>query len=424
MFVDQARIFVKAGDGGHGGVSFRREKYVPNGGPDGGNGGKGGNIILEADKDLRTLLAFKYKRKYKGENGQNGSGSRCTGRSGKDLIIKVPVGTIIKNEKTERIIFDLKEHGQQFLAAEGGRGGQGNMNYATATRQAPRFAQGGMKGQEKSLILELKLLADVGLLGFPNVGKSTLLSRTTAAKPKIANYHFTTIEPNLGVVAYQDYDPFIIADIPGIIEGAHQGAGLGYQFLRHIERTKLLIHLLDASGMEGRDPKADFDTINQELWAYNERLAARVQIVALNKIDLCDEAHVQELKTYFEEKGYDVFPISAATGEGLQALMSKTVTLLKEIGEVEPIFDIEPEEHDVEEDRAQVIEVYQEEGKYFVTGEFIERLLQSVNFDDYDSVGYFQRMLKDKGVFKKLEKLGVQDGDVVSLNEFEFEYFH
>ncbi len=423
MFVDQAKIFVKAGDGGHGGMSFRREKYVPNGGPDGGNGGRGGNIIIEADKDLRTLLAFKYKRKYKGENGQNGSGGRCTGRSGKDLIIKVPVGTIIKNQKNERIIFDLKEDGQQFLVAEGGRGGQGNMNYATATRQAPRFAQGGMKGQEKALILELKMLADVGLLGFPNVGKSTLLSVATAAKPKIANYHFTTLEPNLGVVAYKDYDTFIMADIPGIIEGAHQGAGLGYQFLRHIERTKLLIHLLDASGLEGRDPKKDFDTINRELIAYNERLASRVQIVALNKIDLCDAKHLEELKAYFEEKGYEVFPISAATGEGLQVLISRTLTLLKEIGDVQPIFDIEPEEPDEAIDKDQIIEVYREEGKYYVTGDFIERLLLSVNFDDYDSVGYFQRMLKDKGVFKKLEKLGVQDGDIVSLNEFEFEYF-
>ena len=425
MFVDQAQIYVTAGSGGHGGMSFRREKYVPNGGPDGGNGGRGGDVVLVADAGLRTLLAFKYRKKYKAESGGNGTGGRSTGKSGSDLIIKVPVGTIAKDKTTGRIICDLNQDGDRCIVAQGGRGGLGNMNFSTPTRQAPRFAQGGVRGQERTLVLELKLLADVGLLGFPNVGKSTFLSMVTAAKPKIANYHFTTIVPNLGVAAWKNYDPFVIADIPGIIEGAHEGTGLGIQFLRHVERTKLLIHMLDASGSEGRDPLADFKAINAELAEYNERLAKRTQVVALNKADLIAEPEVLTLlQEEFAELGYESFVISAATGQGIDKLLSRVIQLLDEIGEVEPIFEVEAEEPlvykaDFEEEDFTI----HKDGKvYVVEGDF-ERLINSVNFDDYDSIGYFQRVLKDKGVFAKLEAMGIEDEDIVRLQDIEFEYF-
>ncbi|WP_133966459.1 GTPase ObgE [Eubacterium limosum] len=425
MFVDQAQIYVTAGNGGHGGMSFRREKYVPNGGPDGGNGGRGGNVIVQADNGLRTLLAFKYRKKYKAESGGNGTGGRSTGKSGEDLLIKVPVGTVVKDKTTGRILCDLSEDGESSIVAQGGRGGLGNMNFSTSTRQAPRFAQGGVKGQERTLVLELKLLADVGLLGFPNVGKSTFLSMVTAAKPKIANYHFTTIVPNLGVVEWKDYDPFVIADIPGIIEGAHEGTGLGIQFLRHVERTKLLIHMLDASGSEGRDPLADFKAINEELKEYNERLAQRMQVVALNKTDLiADPEELELLVSEFEAMGYEVFPISAATGKGIDALLSRVIQLLDEIGEVEPIFEVEADEDvvykaDFDEEP---FTVHKEGDVYVVEGDF-ERLINSVNFEDFDSIGYFQRVLKDKGIFKKLEEMGIQDEDTVRLQDIEFEYF-
>lgn len=425
MFVDQAQIYVTAGNGGHGGMSFRREKYVPNGGPDGGNGGRGGNVIVQADSGLRTLLAFKYRKKYKAESGGNGTGGRSTGKSGEDLLIKVPVGTVVKDKTTGRILCDLSGDGESCIVAQGGRGGLGNMNFSTSTRQAPRFAQGGVKGQERTLVLELKLLADVGLLGFPNVGKSTFLSMVTAAKPKIANYHFTTIVPNLGVVEWKDYDPFVIADIPGIIEGAHEGTGLGIQFLRHVERTKLLIHMLDASGSEGRDPLADFKAINEELKEYNERLAQRMQVVALNKTDLiADPEELELLVSEFEAMGYEVFPISAATGKGIDALLSRVIQLLDEIGEVEPIFEVEADEDvvykaDFDEEP---FTVHKDGNVYVVEGDF-ERLINSVNFEDFDSIGYFQRVLKDKGIFKKLEEMGIQDEDIVRLQDIEFEYF-
>jgi GTP-binding protein len=426
MFVDKAEIFVKAGNGGHGGMSFRREKYVPNGGPDGGNGGHGGNVILMADNGFRTLMEFKYKRKHKAENGLNGTGGRSTGKTGEDLIIKVPVGTIVRDKETGRVICDLSEHGQTYRVAEGGRGGRGNMNFATATRQAPRFAQGGIKGQERTIILELKLLADVGLIGFPNVGKSTLLSVITKAKPKIANYHFTTIVPNLGVVEWRNFDPFVIADIPGLIEGAHEGTGLGDQFLRHVERTKLLVHLLDASGSEGRNPIDDFKKINEELKKYNEKLARRTQIVALNKADLIqDDAELERLKTELETLGYKVFVISAVTGQGLNELLGEIIRLLDEIGEVEPIFDFEPEEDALfTPEFAEKPFTVEKQGKIFIVkGEFLERLINSVNFEDLDSVGFFQRVLQDKGVFDELENMGIQDEDIVQLDDIEFEYF-
>lgn len=429
MFVDQAQIYVTAGNGGHGGMSFRREKYVPNGGPDGGNGGRGGSVILKADPGMRTLLAFKYRKKYKAESGGNGTGGRSTGKSGENLIIKVPVGTIVRDKDTNRIIADLSRNDEEYMVAKGGRGGLGNMNFSTSTRQAPRFAQGGEKGQQRTLVLELKLLADVGLLGFPNVGKSTFLSVVTAAKPKIANYHFTTIVPNLGVVDWKGYDPFVIADIPGIIEGAHAGTGLGIQFLRHVERTKLLIHVLDASGSEGRDPVADFKAINEELTEYNERLAKRTQVVALNKLDLIsDDEEVKQLVETFQTMGYEVFPISAATGKGIDQLLSRVIQLLDEIGDVEPIFDIEPDEEVVyradfgEEDFTIHKETSRDGDVYVVEGDF-ERLINSVNFEDFDSIGYFQRKLTERGVFAKLEAMGIKDEDLVRLQDIEFEYF-
>lgn len=426
MFVDKAEIILIAGNGGHGGVSFRREKYVPMGGPDGGHGGYGGSIVFMADQGYRTLMEFKYKRKHKAENGENGFGGRSAGKSGSELIIKVPVGTIIKDKETGQVLCDLSVDGQKFTVAHGGRGGRGNMDFATPTRQAPRFAQGGIKGEEKTVILELKLLADVGLIGFPNVGKSTLLSVVTKAKPKIANYHFTTLIPNLGVVEWRDYKTFVIADVPGLIEGAHEGTGLGDQFLRHVERTKLLVHLLDASGSEGRDPLEDFTAINYELEKYNKKLAQRVQIVALNKVDLMLELdEVNVLKTKLEALGYEVFIISAVTGLGLDKLMSRVVLLLDEIGEVEPIFDIEPVAEtlytpDFKENQFTIEKI---DEVFEVEGEFLERLINSVNFEDLDSIGFFQRVLKDKGVFTELESMNIKDGDFVRLHEVEFEYF-
>jgi len=425
MFVDQAQIYVTAGNGGHGGMSFRREKYVANGGPDGGNGGRGGSVILVADESLRTLIAFKYRKKYKAEGGGNGTGSQRAGQYGHDLKVKVPVGTIVKDKETGKIIADLNEPGQEFIAAAGGRGGLGNMNYATPTRQAPRFAQGGHRGQNRVLLLELKLLADVGLLGFPNVGKSTFLSVVSKARPKIADYHFTTIIPNLGVVDWKDFNSFVIADIPGIIEGAHEGTGLGIQFLRHVERTKLLIHVLDASGSEGRDPIEDFDAINQELKAYNEKLASRQQIIALNKSDLVnDEAELKALQETFKERGFESFVISAATRQGIDALLSRAIQLLDEIGDVEPIFETEAQDEVVYEERFEnkPFTIKKQDGKFVVEGDF-ERLLNSVNFDDLESAGYFQNMLKKMGIFKELEAMGIEEEQIVKLADIEFEYF-
>jgi len=426
MFVDKAEIILIAGNGGHGGVSFRREKYVPMGGPDGGHGGHGGNIVFMADQGYRTLMEFKYKRKHKAESGEMGTGGRSAGKSGSDLIIKVPVGTIVKDKETGQILCDLSIDGQKFTVAQGGRGGRGNMDFATPTRQAPRFAQGGIKGEEKTVILELKLLADVGLIGFPNVGKSTLLSVVTKARPKIANYHFTTLIPNLGVVEWRDYKTFVIADIPGLIEGAHEGTGLGDQFLRHVERTKLLVHLLDASGSEGRDPLEDFNAINFELEKYNKKLAQRVQIVALNKVDLLpDLEDVEVLKTKLEALGYEVFIISAVTGLGLDKLMSRVVLLLDEIGEVEPIFDIEAVDETLytPEFKENQFTIEKIDNVFVVEGAFLERLINSVNFEDLDSIGFFQKVLKDKGVFVELEAMGIKDEDFVRLHEVEFEYF-
>lgn len=429
MFVDKALIYVTAGNGGHGGMSFRREKYEPNGGPDGGNGGHGGNIILKADKSLRTLLPFKYRKKYKAESGENGSAKKSTGKTGNDLTISVPVGTVVIDKDTGKAIYDLKEDGETFIAAKGGKGGLGNMNFANSVRQAPRFAQGGQKGQERILELELKMLADVGLVGFPNVGKSTFLSKVTKATPKIANYHFTTLSPNLGVLDYKDYDSFVIADIPGIIEGAHEGTGLGLQFLRHIERTKMLIHFVDISGSEDRDALEDFKVINKELEKYNDKLADRKQIVALNKTDLIqDQELLDMLQAEFNDLGYETFLVSAATGEGFDQLLSRCTQILNEIGDdIEPIFDLEPEEeYVIPKEKQEEFSIHIEnsrDGRVFVVEGDFDQLLHSVNFDDLDSIGYFQRQLTNKGIFKELKKMGIEEEELVRLQDIEFEYF-
>ena len=421
MFIDTAKIFVKSGDGGHGCISFRREKYVPLGGPDGGDGGRGGDVVFKVDTNITTLLDFKYKKKFVADKGTNGEGSKCYGKDGSKLIIKVPMGTIIRDIETNKIMADLSHSDDEFVVCRGGKGGKGNVKFATPTRQAPNFAEPGMPGEERWVGLELKLLADVGLLGFPNVGKSTFLSVVTKAKPKIANYHFTTLKPNLGVVAVKGIEPFVMADIPGIIEGASEGVGLGIDFLRHIERTRLLIHVVDISGLEGRDPIEDFKKINEELKKYNVKLWDRPQIVVANKCDmLYDESVYENFKKAVQEMGYNkVFKMSAATSQGIEA--SK---LLKEI----PLTDLEiadderfiPEEkrftytiNEVEEDGLKV---------FVVEGTFVDRLLLAVNVNEPDSLRYFHKVLKNKGIFDELREMGIEDGDVVRVNDFEFEY--
>lgn len=424
MFVDKAKIFIKAGDGGDGKISFRREKYVPNGGPDGGDGGAGGNIIFEVDENMRTLMDFRYKRKHVAESGEAGMAGNSFGKSGQHLYIKVPSGTIIRNVETGKAIADLKMPGEKFIAARGGRGGQGNQHFATPTRQAPRFAQPGEKGEEREVELELKLIADIGLVGFPNVGKSTLLSMVTSAKPKIANYHFTTLVPNLGVVDLGGGRSFVLADIPGIIEGAHTGVGLGHDFLRHVERTKVLIHIIDISGIEGRNPIEDFYKINEELSLYSQKLAAKPQLVACNKMDLpgAEESYLK-IKELLEGKGYETFRISAATGQGINPLMDRAYNLLEQYKDLqEPVEEIEELLYDkTTEEKTFNIRV--ENGVYIVEGDFIDYLLSSVNMDDSDSIKYFQKVLRKRGIVDELKRLGVQDGDTVKMYDLEFEYF-
>ena len=426
MFIDTAKIFVKSGDGGHGCISFRREKYVPLGGPDGGDGGRGGDVVFKVDTNITTLLDFKYKKKFVADKGTNGEGSKCYGKDGSKLIIKVPMGTIIRDIETNKIMADLSHSDDEFVVCRGGKGGKGNVKFVTPTRQAPNFAEPGMPGEERWVGLELKLLADVGLLGFPNVGKSTFLSVVTKAKPKIANYHFTTLKPNLGVVAVKGIEPFVMADIPGIIEGASEGVGLGIDFLRHIERTRLLIHVVDISGLEGRDPIEDFKKINEELKKYNVKLWDRPQIVVANKCDmLYDESVYENFKKAVQEMGYNkVFKMSAATSQGIEAVMQEASKLLKEI----PLTDLEiadderfiPEEkrftytiNEVEEDGLKV---------FVVEGTFVDRLLLAVNVNEPDSLRYFHKVLKNKGIFDELREMGIEDGDVVRVNDFEFEY--
>ncbi|EPY2304940.1 GTPase ObgE [Clostridium sporogenes] len=422
MFIDTAKIFVKSGKGGDGSISFRREKYIAFGGPDGGDGGKGGNVVLVVDPNMTTLLDFTYKRKYKAEPGGNGDGSKCFGKNGKDLYIKVPMGTIVRDAETDKIMADLSKPEDSYVVAKGGRGGKGNCRFTTPTRQAPDFAEPGMPEEERWIKLELKLLADVGLIGFPNVGKSTLLSVVSKARPKIANYHFTTLKPNLGVVSIEGVTNFVIADIPGIIEGASEGVGLGLDFLRHVERTRVLIHVIDISSVEGRDPYDDFLKINEELKRYSVKLYDRPQIIAANKSDmLFDEEKFEEFKTKIEKLGYNkVFEISAATKQGVDDLMKEAARLLSTIPVTE--LEISAEDRFVEEEKRFTYSIRKEDNTYIVEGSFVDRLLNAVNVNDPDDLRYFHKVLKNKGVMEELMKMGIEDGDVVRLNDFEFDF--
>ena len=425
MFIDKARIFVKAGNGGNGSVSFRREKYVPAGGPDGGDGGRGASIIMVADAGLRTLMDFKYKKKYSAPCGEDGSKKKRSGKNGDDLILRVPEGTIVRDEKTGLIIADLKNDGDSVVVAKGGFGGKGNQHFANAVRQAPSFAKSGTDGEERWVTLELKMIADVGLLGFPNVGKSTFLSVVTSAKPKIANYHFTTLTPNLGVVKTRHGESFVMADIPGIIEGAADGVGLGHDFLRHVERTKVLIHIVDISGVEGRDPVEDFDKINDELKLYNEKLATRPQIVVANKADiLYDESVYENFKKIMEDRGYEVFKMSAATREGVDAVIDRVTTILSEAEEIELVSEEEIYKPELEEEEERLKIEVDEEGVYVVTGKELRRIMYSVNFDDMESLQFFQKQLETRGVFDMLREKGIEDGDTVKIYELEFEFYN
>ena len=423
MFTDYVKIIVKSGDGGDGAISFRREKYVAAGGPDGGDGGKGGDVYFQVDPDANTLIDFRYMKKFKAENGKNGEGANRYGKGGEDLYIKVPLGTIVKDAETGKVLADLCEKGQVEKVFPGGRGGKGNSHFATSTRQAPHFSQGGEKGIEKEIILELKLLADVGLIGFPNVGKSTFLSTVTSATPKIADYHFTTLEPNLGVVKSEYGASFVIADIPGIIEGASEGVGLGLQFLRHIERTRLLLHVVDASGIEGRNPVDDFNTINEELKKYSEKLSKRTQIIVASKADLIqDESKYQELEDLAKNKNMKIFKISSVTGEGVKELLDYVTETLKtlpketliEVEEMEKVYTLEEKEE---------FTIKRDNEVFVVEGPAIERILRRVNLDDNESMYYFHKCLSQLGVDTKLKEMGVKDGDTVRLNDWELEWY-
>ena len=423
MFIDYAKIIVKAGDGGNGAISFRREKYVAAGGPDGGDGGKGGNIYFEVSPNMNTLVDFRYKKKFKAENGKNGEGGHRYGKSGEDLVVKVPIGTIVKDSETGRVMADLSEPNQKQLILSGGRGGKGNSHFATSTRQAPRFAQGGEKGEEKELILELKMLADVGLIGFPNVGKSTFLSVVTDATPKIADYHFTTLEPNLGVVKSDYGDSFVIADIPGIIEGASEGTGLGLKFLRHIERTRLLLHVIDVSGIEGRNPVEDFKTINEELKKYSEKLSKRKQIIVANKIDIMqDESLLNDLEKMAKEKDIEIFKISGATGEGVKELLKRVTEVLKvlpkedlvDVEDIKKVYTLKDEDE---------FTITKDKDMYIVDGPAVQRIMRKVNLEDNESMYYFQKCLRELGVNEKLKEAGVKEGDTVKVVDWELEWY-
>ena len=422
QFIDTARILVRAGAGGGGAVSFHREKYVAAGGPDGGDGGRGGNIVLTVDPHMSTLMDFRYKRKYVAETGMNGSGKRCTGKDGADLVIKVPRGTVVRDAETKEIICDMSDD-KPFVLASGGKGGWGNQHFATPTRQVPRFAKAGLPGQERDVILELKLLADVGLVGFPNVGKSTLLSVVTRAQPKIANYHFTTLFPNLGVVPMEEGRSFVLADIPGIIEGAAEGAGLGHDFLRHIDRCRLLIHVVDVSGSEGRDPVEDFDTICTELEQWSPELASRKMLVAANKVDVMEDPELLErLRAHVEAKGCRLFEMSAATHQGTKELMYAAAD---ELAHLPPILVFEPTfvERPPEVDTSAPLEITRDDdGTWLVDGPWLRQLMANVNFSDYESRNWFDKRLREAGVFDQMEAKGVTDGDLVCLYNLEFEY--
>ena len=421
MFIDVAKIKIKAGDGGNGAVSFHREKFVSAGGPDGGDGGWGGNIVFMVDTNLSTLADFRYKRKYNAENGQNGGAGKCFGKNGKDLIITVPKGTLVKDVESGRLLADVSEEDTPYAVAKGGRGGWGNSHFATATRQAPRFAKSGLPGQGMEVQLELKLLADVGLLGFPNVGKSTLISVVSEAKPKIANYHFTTITPTLGVVRMGEGSSFVMADIPGLIEGAGEGVGLGHQFLRHVERCRLLVHILDVSGSEGRDPIEDFEAINKELEVYSPELSTRPQIVAGNKTDMATPEQLAKVRDYMEEKGYEYFDICAPICEGTKELVNRVAAVLSTLPPI-LTFEADPvplEELEGTKDRFTVTE---ENGTYVVEAEFLKKIMATINPEDYESLQYFQRVLHTSGIIQALIDAGCRDGDTVSIYDIEFDY--
>ena len=422
MFVDIAKIHLKAGNGGDGAVSFHREKYVAAGGPDGGDGGRGGDIIFKADSNLSTLADFRYKRKYTAESGQKGGGGRCTGKSAPNLIISVPVGTLVKDAETGRIIADISDD-EPVTVAKGGNGGWGNQHFATATRQVPRFAKKGNPGEELDVTLELKLLADVGLIGFPNVGKSTLISVVSEAKPKIANYHFTTLTPVLGVVRMGEGSSFVMADIPGLIEGAGEGVGLGHEFLRHVERCRLLLHVLDVSGSEGRDPIDDFNKINNELSVFNSELEARPQIIVGNKCDLADEAEVKRVSDYFTEKGYKFFPIMAAIAEGTDELIKYVAEALSKLPPIKR-YEAEPKPvEDFSKPKTRAFNIRVCDGVYFVEDcEWIMDIMNTIDPDDYESLQYFERVLRSSGIIAALEKAGIKQGDTVSVYDIEFEF--
>lgn len=427
MFVDRAKIYIKSGKGGNGCVSFRREPFVPEGGPDGGDGGKGGDVIFQADRNLRTLMDFRYKRKYEAENGQDGMKKKRYGKNGEDLVIKVPMGTVIIDEESGLVMKDLVEEGESFIAAKGGKGGKGNVHFKNSVRQAPNFAEAGGFAKERSVILEMKMIADVGLVGFPNVGKSSLLATATSARPKIENYHFTTIAPNLGVVEIFDTS-FVMADIAGIIEGAHQGLGLGLKFLKHIERTKVLIHVVDVSGSEGRNPIEDFEKINNELRLYSEKVANKPMLVAANKMDMIDEDDPRyvEFKSYIEDKGYQVFPICAPINQGIQELLSAAVAELEKAA-LNPAeeddyeyFDFETEDKDPD-----FREVYakREGDVYVLSGKQLQKIFDSTNFNDMGSLRYLYRYIEKKDGIEKLKELGLEEGDTIRIFDYEFEYW-
>ena len=422
MFVDYLEIKVTAGKGGDGARKFRREKFVAHGGPSGGDGGDGGDVIFKVDTGMRTLMDFKYKKEFKAEDGQNGMRKGKYGRSGEHLILPVPPGTIVKN-KDGVIIADLTDPGEEAVIAKGGKGGRGNKKFANSTRKTPDFYEPGFPGEEKNITIELKLIADVGLLGFPNVGKSTFLSNVTSANPKVGNYHFTTIKPNLGVVRSDYGDSFVIADIPGLINGASKGIGLGFDFLRHIERTKLLIHFVDISGFEGRDPIKDFDKINDELISYNKELGNRKQIIAANKIDLINEDNdnLERFTKEMEKRGYEVFPISAVTNKGLKPLINRVGELVKNI-EVKPLYDDSKLIVKFDEDKKDKINIEKKGETYYVTGKPMVRLLETTNFHNLDSMRRFHKVLERRDVLKRLRKMGVNDGDTISIEGYELEY--
>ncbi len=423
MFVDSARIYVKAGDGGDGAVSFHREKYVAAGGPDGGDGGKGGDIVFKVDSNLSSLIDFTYKRKYVAQKGENGSAKNSSGKGAADVIVKVPRGTVVKELKTGRILADMSTD-EPVVIARGGKGGRGNAHFATSTRQIPKFAKPGFRGDEYELLLELKLIADVGLVGFPNVGKSTLISVVSAAKPKIANYHFTTLTPVLGVVKIEDGKSFVMADIPGLIEGASEGVGLGHEFLRHVERCRLIVHVVDVSGSEGRDPIEDFEAINKELAGFSQELADAPQIVAANKSDMATSEQIETFKKYIQDKGLAFYEISAATTQGTKELV---YGVWEELGKLPPVkqFEAQPltrEELDAKLLSKKEFEITVEDGIYFVEADWLWDIIRVADMDDYSSLQYFQNVLRSSGIIDRLEEMGINEGDTVAIFDFEFEY--